>query len=65
MVSIAGEGLKNYCLFYALMGFARISLKSCLQHRLDPWLKGTHVCLNEGSRLFPRGDNNNEIAKIH
>ena len=26
-----------------------------------PWVKGTPVCLNEGFRPFPRGDNN-EIA---
>ena len=29
-----------------------------------PWVKGIHVCSNEGPNPSPRGDNN-EIAKIH
>ena len=29
-----------------------------------PWVKGIQVCLNEGLRPFPRGDNNKK-AKIH
>ena len=33
---------------------------NCAQH---PWVKGIQVCSNEGSRPFPRGDNN-VIAKI-
>ena len=28
-----------------------------------PWVKGIHVCSNEGLRRFPRGDN--KITKIH
>ena len=29
-----------------------------------PWVEGIQICSNEGSRPFPRGDNN-EIGKIH
>ena len=31
-----------------------ISTKLCKKH---PWVKGNHVCSNEGSRPFPRWDN--------
>ena len=30
---------------------------------IDPWVQGSQICLNDGSRPFPRGDNMKKLLK--
>ena len=51
----------NFPQFHLLQNNWTISTKLSTKHH---WVKRIPVCLNQGSRPFPRGDNN-EVDKIH
>ena len=58
--------MKGHALFQEEM-ITNLKITGPISTKIDSkhsWVKGIHVCSNEGLHLSPRGDDNG-IAKIH